>query len=486
MDNRSLWQKTAPPFPGFPALRQDTSCQVVVVGAGLTGVLTAWLLQDAGWDVILLDSASPGQGATAHTTAKITAQHGPCYASLISSHGHTAARQYARANLLAVKDYAHLVKKLGIDCDFRQEDSFLYARTSPASIQSEQKAAESLGIPAQLVLKPDLPFPVAAALKFPQQASFHPLKFFHALLPGLRVYAHTTAQHIKEGRVQTNRGTIRAEHIVITNRFPFFLLPGLYFARMHQERSYAISISDVTPLSGMYIDAEKDGVTFRTWQNQIILSGCGHRTGHQPEMDGYKALLLAAQRWYPGCKVTAQWSTQDCMPADQIPYIGAYPREDSQIYVATGFQKWGMTTAMVAARILSDLICGRKNENANVFSPHRLPDLKGFGNLVLDGGVSAGGLLSQAFYVPRSHLHDIKPGHGGIIQWKGKKTGVYHSENGHYYLVSTRCPHMGCQLHWNHIERSWDCPCHGSRFSYDGTRIDPPAAKDLTCKHLKK
>lgn len=486
MDNRSLWQKTVPPFPDFPVLRKDRSCDVVVVGAGITGILTAWMLQEQGIDVLLLESGIPGQDATAHTTAKITAQHGLYYADLISSRGKSAAMQYARANLDAIEAYADLVQNLGIDCDFQRIDSFLYAHTTRTALQAELDAATSLGIRAELVQDTELPFPVAAALKFPNQACFHPLKFISALLPKLRIFAHTTARSIRDNCVLTDCGTVYANRIVVTSRFPFFIFPGLYFARMHQERSYALSFSNAPTMSGMYIDAEKNGITFRPWQDQIVIGGAGHRTGNQPAGGGYESLLLAAQRWYPGSQVTARWSTEDCMSADQIPYIGRYSYKNSQIYVATGFRKWGMTTAMAAAQILTDLICGHKNENADVFSPHQLPSLSGLGHILIDGGISAEHLFSQAFYVPKTPLQDIKPGHGGIVLWGSHKVGAYRSENDHYYLVSTRCPHMGCQLTWNQDELSWDCPCHGSRFSYDGTRIDPPASKALSCKCLKE
>lgn len=234
MDNRSLWQKTAAPFPDFPPLRQDLSCEAVVVGGGLTGTLTAWMLQEQGMDVVLLESGSPGQGATGHTTAKITAQHGLCYADLISTHGKKKARQYAQANRAAVDAYAELVRKWGIDCDFRRADSFLYSRTSPTAVQAELDAALSLGVRAELVRETELPFPVAAAVRFPDQACFHPLKFLSALLPRLRIYAHTTAHSVQDSCVLTDRGTVRAKHIVIATRFPFFLTPGLFFARMHQ------------------------------------------------------------------------------------------------------------------------------------------------------------------------------------------------------------------------------------------------------------
>ena len=330
-----------------------------------------------------------------------------------------------------------------------------------------------------------LPFPISAALRIKNQAIFHPLKFIYALLPHLRVYGNSTVTKIENNLVMTDLATVSARYIVIATRYPFFLLPGLFFARMHQERSYALSISNIPPMNNMYINVDEGDVTFRPWNDQIILSGFSHRTAHTQIQSGYDALHLCAQRWYPGHQYTAQWSTEDCIPADHIPYIGSYQHSAARIYVATGFQKWGMSSAMVAADILADAICGRRNQFASLFSPHRSPSAKAIGNIIHDGAISSANLAKQIFYIPRAKAHDIPPGQGGIVQWNGCKAGVYHHENGKYYFVSTRCPHMGCQLSWNEVEQSWDCPCHGSRFSYDGTRLDPPAKEKLPCKCCK-
>lgn len=486
MEKLSLWQTSTPSIPEFAPLNHNLSCDAVVIGAGLTGVLTAWMLQEKGLDVILLERDTPGQGATGRTTGKITAQHGMFYAELISSRGLYAAKQYLQANQSAIHAYADLVEKLNIDCDFQYMPSYLYSRTSETALESELTAARSLGLHAELVHETELPFPVAAAIKFSDQACFHPLKFLRAFLPKLRIYTQTTARSIRDGHVLTDRGIVRAKHIIAATRFPFFLKPGFYFARMHQERSYALSFSASHFLDGMYIDAEKNGINFRPWQNQIILSGVGHRTGHQPMIDGYEALHLAAQRWYPGCEITAQWSTEDCMPFDRVPYIGSYHQKNHHLHVATGFQKWGMSSAMIAAQTISDSVFGQKNEYADVFSPQRSLALSKIGRALSDGGQSISNLLSQVFYIPSTKLQEIEVGHGGIVQWNGKKFGVYHSEDDHYYLVSTRCPHMGCQLFWNKDELSWDCPCHGSRFSYKGVPLDAPGAKNLPFKRIKE
>lgn len=486
MEQFSLWQNSSSPIPEFTPLNHDLSCDAVVIGAGLTGVLTAWMLQEKGLDVVVLERDTPGQGTTGRSTGKITTQHGMLYAKLISSRGLRTAKQYLHANQSAIHAYAELIAKLNIDCDFQYMPSYLYSRTSETVLQSELTAARSLGVRAELVHKAQLPFPIAAAIKFPDQACFHPLRFLHALLPPLRVFSQTTALSILDGTVLTNRGTVRAKHIVTATRFPFFLKPGFYFARMHQESSYALSLSVQHSLDGMYTDAEKNGINFRPWQNQIILSGSGHRTGHQPMVGGNDTLQLAAQRWYPGCKITAEWSAEDCIPFDCIPYISAYHKNGHHIYVATGFQKWGISTAMTAAQTISDFIFNKKNKDADVFSPHRSPLPSDLGHMLLDVGQSASNLLAQIFYVPSAKLREIKIGQGGIVQWNGHKVGVYHGEDSYYYLVSTRCPHMGCQLSWNKDNLSWDCPCHGSRFSYQGTPLDAPTAKGLPFKRIKE
>lgn len=483
MDHQSLWQKTASFSSELPSLRSDLNCEAVVVGAGLTGVLTAWFLQKQGIDVVVLDSGVPGQNATAHTTAKITAQHGFFYANLIQSHGIENAKKYFYANQSSIDFFDDLIKSQSISCDFQKTDCYLYARSSSSAIRAELDALKAVGAGARYTRETELPFPISAALKLENQAIFHPLKFLYALIPHLRIFGNTAVKKLSNGTLITDYGIIKAKHIIFATRFPFFAFPGLFFSRMHQERSYSLSICNVPPLSSMYLDANKNGVTFRPWDSQIILSGFGHRTGYASAQNGYDALQLFAQRWYPGYLCTAQWAAEDSIPADNIPYIGQYQHHSTRIYVAAGFQKWGMTSSMTSARILTDLVCGRKNKNTDTFSPHRIPNIKAFGKIIYDGGISTGNLLKQTFYIPRSKLADIKPGDGGIVQWNGCKYGVFHHESGQYYFVSTRCPHMGCQLSWNPVERSWDCPCHGSRFSYDGQRLDPPANKNLSCKH---
>ena len=478
----SIWTQTLPPLPDFPPLEGDISCEAAVVGGGMAGILTAWELKRRGVETVVLEAGQPGAGVTAGTTAKITSQHGMIYHNLIRAVGAQRAGQYAAANQAAISDYEALVGELGIGCAFRRAPAYLYDRKSDAALKKEAAAANSLNIPAVLVKDTELPFPVAGALKFPEQAQFQPLAFLAALLSRLKIYGHTTAEAITDEGVRTGRGFVKARHVLVCTHFPFFNLPGFYFARMHQDRSYVLALQGPPALEGMYRDADPAGLSLRSGEGCLLLGGGGHRSGKTPGEDGYKTLERAAGRWWPQAKIAARWSAQDCMTMDGVPYIGAYPGGRANLYVATGFQKWGMSTAMAAAHILSDLVTGRDNPYAQVFSPHRLPTFPALSNLLKDGGMSAGHLLSQAFYTPRAQLRDVKPGQGGVVSWHGKKVGVYHGEDGRYYLVPTRCPHLGCQLSWNAAERTWDCPCHGSRFDHTGRRLDAPASDDLSCR----
>lgn len=477
----SVWKKNLPEPPNFPTLDGDLSVEAVVVGGGMAGILTAYELQRRGVEVVVIESETPGAGVTGNTTAKITSQHRLIYHRLLTTLGEARAKQYATANQSAIEDYAALVNTLKIDCDFHRTPAYIYDLKNSDVLRKEAEAAQRLGIPAVFTKEVALPFPVVGAVKFPDQAEFQPLAFLSALLPNLKIYARTTAKSISAAGVETDRGLIHAKHIIAATHFPFFNLPGFYFARMHQDRSYVLALRGAgMPLDGMYLDASPAGYSLRT------LGGGGHRSGKTPGDDGYRVLKEAAGRWWPEAVPVAGWSAQDCMPMDGIPYIGAYPLHGANLYVATGFQKWGMTTSMAASHILADRITGRESPNAAVFSPHRLPALAALPTLLKDGGISAGHLLSQVFYVPRAQLKDVAPGQGGVVCWHGKKLGVFHREDGEFFLVPSNCPHLGCQLSWNAAEQTWDCPCHGSRFSYQGQRLDAPATDDLHCRLLQK
>ncbi len=429
-------------------LPENMEVPVAVIGAGLAGILTAYYLKQAGVRAVVLEADRIGDGQTKNTTAKITSQHGLVYDRLLRSFGHEMATHYAQANEAAIAEYERLIHEKEIDCDFVRCPAYLYSRTETKKLMEEVAAAKELGIRASLETDSELPFSIAGAAKFERQARFHPLKFLEGLAEEVEVCEHTKVLTVTGTRIETERGCVTAENIVFACHFPFINVPGYYFARMHQERSYVAALEGAKPLKGMYLGIDKDGLSFRPQGELLLLGGGSHRTGvnQRTIKKGcrYEILRRRAKELYPGCSETAHWSAQDCMTLDQIPYIGRFSRKNPGWYVATGFGKWGMTTAMASARILTAMICREECPQGDIFSPQRHFTAYGAKNLAIHGAYTLKGLAKH-----------ILP--------SGNKTLV------------PNCPHMGCRLEWNPDEASYDCPCHGSRFDSQGNLIDNPA-----------
>ena len=459
------------------ALRKDLKCEVAVIGGGMAGVLIASALQEAGHQVVILEANRIGSGQTRNTTAKITSQHGMIYEKLIGTLGVERARGYAMANEAAIQAYRDLISSRKIDCDFEERSAYLYGNEI-GPLKAEAEAAVKLGLPAALVHADSLPVPMAGAVRFDRQAQFHPMKFLKAVSEPLTVYEHTSVSSVEDDLLVTGHGKVQAEHIVFACHYPFVNFPGMYFARMHQERSYVLALKDAPQVDGMWIGAEQGGYSFRNYGDLLLLGGEGHRTGENAAGGRYDALRQKAREWFPDSREVACWSAQDCMPADGVPYIGRYAPHRPNWYVATGFQKWGMTSSMVSAMVLRDLISGRESPYANVFDPGRM-EAESIPGIAAEGGQAVKGLAKRIFQVPEAQAAEIPPGHGGIVLLDGEKVGVYKDGNGALHPVDIRCPHLGCQLEWNPDEYSWDCPCHGSRFDRFGHLISGPAQKEI-------
>lgn len=429
----------------------DMAVETVVIGAGMAGILTAYFLEKQGHNVVLVEAKRIGSGQTRGTTAKITSQHGLCYHKMIRKIGRKKAAMYASANQEAIAGYQQIIKEEEIDCDFELKKAYLYTvqENKRAELQWEVAAAQKLGIPAFFLEGKevtDLPFPVKGAVCFPKQAQFHPLKFIRHLSKELKIYEDTKVLKVKGHKVFTNRGTIYAGNIVFATHYPFVNVPGFYFLRQHQERSYVLALKVQEKLEGMYYGVDDNGLSLRSAGELLLLGGGGHRTGkRRGQCYGY--LKKMARIYYPKSEEVAVWSAQDCMPHDEMPFIGRYSRFKSYWYVATGFQKWGMTSSMIAAKAISGQIMNNRKKPEGclaVFSPQRFLVRASCKNLLVDIAESVKGL-----------------GKGLIVSRK------------------KRCPHMGCALEWNPEENSWDCPCHGSRFGEKGELKDNPAQRDL-------
>lgn len=428
----SIWKNNAQ-IPSFPSLDTDLKTDVLIIGGGLTGLLCAYKLKQQGIRYALLEADRVCRGVTANTTAKITSQHGLIYGSLLRKFGREAARTYWEIQELALQEFRRLSE--GIPCDFQNTSHTVYASEDLTALTEEAEALRTLEIPFEYTNSLPLPVPVKGAVRFADQAQFHPLKFAAGISEGLDIYEQTPVREFTEGGAVTDRGRIRAERIIVATHFPILNKHGGYFLKMYQERSYVLSVEHAADVHGMYLAAEKNGFSFRNHGSQLLIGSGGHRTGKRS--NGWQDLEGFAQEQYPQGSVVARWANQDCMTLDGMPYIGRYSKGTPNLYVATGFNKWGMTNSMAAAMVLTDLIQGKTTPYASLFSPVRSM------------------LHSQlAVNLLESGLHLLKP-------------------------TKPRCPHLGCALHWNPQERSWDCPCHGSRFSKEGKLLDNPATGDL-------
>ncbi len=472
----SIWSEIK--LPGYPALNEDKRVNTLIIGGGLAGILTAYRLKERGVECAVIEAKTICSGQTKNTTAKITSQHNVIYSKIEKYYGEEYAKQYALANEGAITDYETIINERDIDCGFKRTNAVLYTNRSANELSDEYLAAKSAGIDCYKETSTALPFSVTSALVFKNQAQFHPLKFVNGILEGLEIYENTRAIRIEGKMVITPVAKIIAEHIVVATHYPFINFPGAYFLKMSQERSYVVAFDkEDFELDGMYYGIDNDGLSFRNYGSTVILGGGSHRTGAESRPESFNMLENKAKELFGGVEITSRWSAQDCVPLDEIPYIGRFIESSPNIFVATGFNKWGITSSMVSANIISDMICGRANENAEVFSPQRLSFCAVKKNFIENTGETLLGFASHL--VPSfCGAESVEKGSAKEIMYGGNKAGAYRDTDGKLYIVTLRCPHLKCKLKFNSVTKTWDCPCHGSRYDYKGNLIDNPAQKE--------
>lgn len=414
-------------------LQGDLKTDVVIVGGGIAGLLCLKELTERGVDCILLEAKTICSGITENTTAKITFQHGIIYDKLIKTVGRDKALQYLTANRNAIEKFRKLSEKF--PCDFEDKDAFIYSATDIRKIENEIKAYETLGVQAQFVSDIPLPVECVGAVKVGGQAQFNPLEFLFSVAKDLRVFENSKVTEFLPKKVRCAKGTVTAEKIIVATHFPIINKHGLYPLKLYQHRSYVVAAKNAPDVNEMYLEDKENGLSFRNYKDYLLIGSGGHRTGKKGE--GYRAAEEFCRLNLPDSEISYRFATQDCISLDGIPYIGEYSEGTEDIFVATGFNKWGMTSSMVAAEILSDMITGVKSPYADVFSS------------------------------TRSAVHPKL------------FSNILHSVIGIVTPTVPRCPHLGCALKYNKEEHSWDCPCHGSRFTENSELADNPATDGL-------
>lgn len=491
--------------PTYQSLDKNSNIPVAIIGGGISGILTAYLLHQLGVETIVLEANSIGSGTTGNTTAKITSGHNLYYHKLMKNIGYEKAFLYAKSNEEAIKSYEAIIKKENISCHFKVLPNFVYTTNSNIHLEQEVLAAKSLGINCEYTTSISLPIPIKGAVSFKNQAQFNPLEFLYGLSKNLTIYENSLVIDIKQNRIkvrneQNHVYEVKAEHVVIASHFPIIDFPGFYFTRIHQDNSYVIALENAPELDGMYIDENPNGYSLRSYDKYLLFGGGGHRTGESPKINTYDFLESSAMNYFPKSNLVCKWSANDCMTHDSLPFIGKYSHFKSNLYVATGYKKWGMTSSMVAAKIISDLIMGKSNEASTLFTPQRLIVSGGFKPFMKDAKVSVKNLTVRKLKIPPTKVRDIKKGTGGVIHKKellasnlylpvdeaAKRHGLYKGEDGSIYLVYAVCSHLGCALTWNQTDKTWDCPCHGSRFNYKGEVINTPACLPLVARTQRK
>ncbi|WP_368901224.1 FAD-dependent oxidoreductase [Oceanobacillus oncorhynchi] len=498
MDIKSIWQADTA-FQDFPKLDESKKTEVCIVGAGLTGITAAYLLSKKGIKVILIEADRVLSGVTGHTSAKITAQHGIIYSELIETMGEKKAKQYYQAMQETMHFIKNEIKENQIDCNYEEQDAFLYTNDNAylAQLDKEAEAYKTLDIPGELTSEMPLEIPFKKTLKMTGQAQFHPLKYLQFMLEeavknGTEVYEQTVAMKLEYNRQHTvltkDKHRVACDYLIAATQFPYIDHQGLYFAKMYAEQSYIVSgkYTGKYP-GGMYINVENPTRSIRTAtlnnkDTYLLIGGENHRSGESTgEKLCYDNLKAFAKEQFEITDISYQWSAQDFTTLDKMPYIGPITDDDPSIFIATGYRKWGMTNGTLAANIIADSIA-EKDENPynELFSPARFaskPMLKNLFKFNME--VAAELLKGKLDFIPPGTIDDLEINEAVITRVKGSRAGVYKDMEEKLHVLDTTCTHLGCEVNWNGADKTWDCPCHGSRYHYDGEVLAGPAKEPL-------
>ena len=491
----SYWRDSVE-IPDFPSLEKDLQTDVCIVGGGITGITAAYVLTKAGLKVVLLEANQLFGGTTGHTTAKITAQHNLIYDELITNMGKNNARLYYEANMDALAFIEKTVKEHQIDCDFQKQDAYVYATTEEyeEKIKKEAEAYEKLGIDGGLTERLPVDLNIKNAVVMRNQAQFHPLKYLIHLVEeitanGGQIFANTTAVNVEKGDEPTiltrNDFRITAQFVLVCSHFPFYEGLGLYSGRMYADRSYVLAAKTKQAFpGGMYLSADQPTRSLRSvtinGEKMVLIIGESHKTGQSTDTEKhFDALVRFGDEILGVEKILYRWSAQDLTTLDKVPYIGEITSGQPNILVATGYRKWGMTNGTAAALLLKDTVLDKENRYKTLYSPTRFYATPSIKNFLVQNADVVGQLIKGKLQLSDVNPHQLEQDEGAIVVIRGERKGAYRDKEGELHIVDTTCTHVGCEVEWNSGERSWDCPCHGSRFTYTGEVIEGPAEKPL-------
>ena len=502
----SYWIQSTKNLKLNEKITNNYETDVCIIGAGLAGLNTGYYLAKEGVNVIILDKDNIGQKVSGNTTAKITLQHNLIYDYLIKSFGTDFAMKYFKSNKEAISNIKKIIDDENIECDFEYQDNYVYTTNQDdiTKIHNEIKAINSLSnilnsnekdIFADFVTSCNLPFKICGAIKVKDQAQFHPLKYMFGLSKAIKnkggiIFTNSLVTDVKQKdgvyTTYTDKHFIKSKYIVIASHFPFKDFPGFYFSKMYQSTSYVLGIDTKSDLfDGMYISSDKPTFSYRTAKYKdkkiLIMAGGDHKTGYAPDNNqtGYNILEQEAKKYYPNCEILYRWNTRDCITIDKVPYIGDFSNLMPNMFVATGFNKWGITSSNVAANIIRDKILGIKNEYSKIYEATRFSPIKNAHEMKNITSQVLKSFVTNRIKIKEENLSAIKNDNGGIIKVNGASIGIYKDINGKVFAVNPTCTHLGCLLTWNNLDKTWDCPCHGSRFDYTGKNLYDPAFKDL-------
>ncbi len=458
----SFWDLERNSYNKFKSLSKDINADICVIGAGLTGLTTAYYLSKIGKKVVILDKDRICSHTSCGTTGKVTSQHGLIYKYLKDSQGKEFAEKYLKANEKAVQNIKKIIQDENIECDFEQKSAYVYTQSKEdlKKIKDEVKVTKELGIESEFLENIDLPINILGAIEFKNQSQFHPLKYCYGLAKAIEkndgdIFEDSKViDVVKEDEYYntiTKEGTVTSKYVIIATRYPIINFPGYYFLKMYQSTSYAMIFDtkmDIN-LNGMFINSEEPQNSFRTVKykdkNLLLAVGYDKKTGSEIVGNPYEYLKARVKNMFPNAEELKYWSAEDCITLDKIPYIGDFSKAMDNIYVATGFNKWGVTSSNIAGNIIKDRILGIENEYEDIFRSSRLEMIKNKDEMM--------NMMKEA-------------GEGIVV--KRIKT-----------VETPTCSHLGCKLSWNEIEQTWDCSCHGSRFTKDGLVIESPALNDI-------